>query len=102
MDNGYPHIEKRDGEAARLARVPRIRVAQIVMDYVFHGWSPDEICRHHPYLSPAEVHSAMAYYYDNQLEIDQEIARELKLDQELRDRTPPSPFLLRMRAKKAI
>jgi hypothetical protein len=44
----------------------------------------------------------MAYYYDNQLEIDQEIARELKLDQELRDRTPPSPFLLRMRAKKAI
>ena len=31
----YPHIEKSQGEPARLQRVPRIRVAQIVMDYQY-------------------------------------------------------------------
>jgi len=46
----YPHIEKPEGQSARLQRVPRIRVAQIVMDYLAHGWSADEICRQHPYL----------------------------------------------------
>ncbi len=41
----YPHIEKRPGEPARLQRVPRIRVAQLVMDYLAYGWSADEMCR---------------------------------------------------------
>ena len=30
----YPHIEKRANQPARLNRLPRIRVAQIVMDYI--------------------------------------------------------------------
>ena len=25
------------------------------MDYLSHGWSPDEMCRQHPYLTPAEA-----------------------------------------------
>ena len=29
--------------------------------------------RHYPYLKLAEVHSAMAWYYDHQPEIDAEI-----------------------------
>jgi len=72
----YPHIEKPEGDAARLARVPRVRVAQIVMDYLAHGWSAEEMCRQHPYLRPAEVHAALSYYYDHRQEIDGEIAAE--------------------------
>jgi hypothetical protein len=47
----HEHIEKAMGEPARLSRLPRIRVAQIVMDYLAHGWSPDELARHHPHLT---------------------------------------------------
>jgi hypothetical protein len=36
----YPHIEMPPDGVARLRRLPRIRVAQIVMDYLAHGWSP--------------------------------------------------------------
>ena len=72
----YPHIEKHEAEPARLKRLPRIRVAQIVMDYLAHGWSPDEMLRQHPYLRPAEVHAAMGYYFDHQDEIDAEIIAE--------------------------
>jgi hypothetical protein len=72
----YPHITKITGESAYLSRLPRIRVAQIVMDWLAHGWSADEICRQHPHLHPAEVHAAMAYYYDHSEEIDSEILAE--------------------------
>ncbi|MGC8643095.1 MAG: DUF433 domain-containing protein [Isosphaeraceae bacterium] len=73
----YPHIEKLGDQPARLDRLPRVRVAQIVMDYLAHGWSPDEMCRQHPHLTLVEAHAAMAYYFDHQVEIDQEIEAEL-------------------------
>ena len=74
---GYPHIIKEDGKTARLENHPRVRVAQIVMDYLAYGWSADEIHRQHPHLALAEVHAAMGYYYDNQAQIDAEITAEL-------------------------
>ena len=95
----YPHIEKLEGSPARLERMPRIRVAQIVMDYLNSGLSADEICIHYSHLKLAEVHSALAYYFDHQEEIDGELEEEQKLIEEWRKNTPPSPFMLRMKAQ---
>ncbi len=33
----YPHIEKIEHQPARLQRIPRIRAAQLVMDYLAYG-----------------------------------------------------------------
>src|SRR5438045_6189928 len=52
VEVSYPHIEKIEGSPARLERLPRIRVAQIVIDYLNHGWSADEICIHYPHSGP--------------------------------------------------
>lgn len=95
----YPHIEELPGQPARLERLPRIRVAQIVMDYLAHGWSPDEICRQHPYLKSAEVHAAMTYYFDHQPEIDSEIRDEWEDANREQLKLPCSPFLQRLIAK---
>ena len=95
----YRHIEETEGRPARLANFPRIRVAQIVMDVVGHGWTADEVCRQHPYLSPAEVHAASAYYYDNKDAIDEEIRAEWQAADTEAAAASPSPFFLRMRAK---
>jgi uncharacterized protein (DUF433 family) len=91
------HIEKVDGQPARLSRLPRIRVAQIVMDYLAHGWSPDEMCRHHSHLMPAEAYAAMAYYYDHQAEINTEIEAELAEGRAAMAAAPATPFVIRMR-----
>lgn len=80
IETSYQHIEKPIDAPARLKRLPRIRVAQIAMDYLAHGWSADEMCRQHPYLLPAEAHAAMAYYFDHQQEIDLEIREELQVN----------------------
>ena len=74
----YPHIVKQSGTAARLERHPRTRVAMIVMDYRARGLGPEEMVRHYPYLTLAEVHAAMAYYYDHQEDIDREIEAECR------------------------
>jgi hypothetical protein len=101
LDLTYPHIEKPGSDPARLQRIPRVRVAQIVMDYLAYGWSPDEMCRQHPYLLPAEVHAAMAYYFDHQDEIEREIQSEWQEAKHDRSRSARSPFLLRLRARGA-
>jgi hypothetical protein len=85
----YPHLEKIAGSPARLDRLPRIRVAQIVIDYLNDGWSADEICIHYPHLRRAEVHSAMAYYFDHQAEIDAEIEEEQKLIEQAQANAKP-------------
>jgi uncharacterized protein (DUF433 family) len=95
----YPHIEKPEGQPASLARVPRVRVAQVAMDYLAHGWSADEMCRQHPYLTLAEAHAAMAYYFDHQAEIDSEIHAELAMAREDRLAGGESPVILRLRAR---
>jgi hypothetical protein len=73
----YPHIVKEAGSPARLERYPRTRVAMIVMDYLGRGLGPEDIVRHYPYLTLAEVHSAMTYYHDHPDEINAEICGEL-------------------------
>ncbi|HET6249911.1 MAG TPA: DUF433 domain-containing protein [Tepidisphaeraceae bacterium] len=97
----YPHIEKTDGQPARLQRVPRVRVAQIAMDYIAHGWSADEMCRQHTYLNPSEVHAALGYYFDHQDEIDEEIRQESAEYEALMKQKPRSAFFLRMRSTRS-
>ena len=99
----YPHIVKIEGQPAHLERLPRVRVSQVAVEYVKHCSSPDEICFHYPHLKLAEVHSAMAYYFDHQAEIDAEIAEEQRMVEEWRKSLPPSPIETRIeRLRKAL
>jgi hypothetical protein len=95
----YPHIEVSADKQVRLKRLPRVRITQIVMDYLAYGWSVEEMCRQHPYLTPSEAHAAMAYYFDHQEEIDQEIGQEWEEAETAKAQSTPSPFLVRMRSK---
>jgi uncharacterized protein (DUF433 family) len=95
----YPHVIKAADEPARLEKHPRLRVSMIVTHYLAYGRSPDEICLHLPHLTPAEVYSAMTYYFDHSDEINAEIQAEIdQLDEE--DRTTPRPLVWhKLRAK---
>jgi uncharacterized protein (DUF433 family) len=42
-----------------------IKVAQIASEYEHLGMTPDEIVEAHPHLTLADVHAALAYYYDH-------------------------------------
>jgi uncharacterized protein (DUF433 family) len=84
---------------ARLIRVPRVRVSQLVADYLAYGWSPEEMCRQHPYLTLSEAHTVMAYYFDNNERIDQELRDEVEESKRERIGAGPSALATRLRAE---
>jgi uncharacterized protein (DUF433 family) len=51
------------------------RVIQVALDKITQGWDADEIHAQYPYLSLGQIHSALAYYYDHQEELNAEIDR---------------------------
>lgn len=68
----------------------RIRVQDVAIEHGWQAMSPEEICHQHPELTLAEVHSALAYYYDHRDEIHAEIAHDRESADEFRRRNPDS------------
>jgi len=62
-----------------------IKVIEVALDMIAEGWSPAEIQRQHDgSLSLAQIHAALAYYYDHQASFDEEIRRDLEEYEALR------------------
>lgn len=54
----------------------RIRVLDVVIWHEHQGLSPDEIVSQAPSLTLADVHAALAYYFEHREEIQEEIRSE--------------------------
>jgi uncharacterized protein (DUF433 family) len=61
----------------------KTKVTEVVLDKIAHGWSPEEMHLQHPHLSLAQIHSALAYYYEFKETIDDQIEREVREADEL-------------------
>lgn len=74
------HVVKTPGTCGGKARIAghRIRVQDIVL-WNEEGRSPEEIVGEFPQLSLADVHAALAYYFDHRDEIDAEIRADAEL-----------------------
>ncbi len=79
-DKSYGYIVKTPGICGGKPRIDghRIRVQDISVNHEYWGMSPDEICDAYPGVTLAQVHAALAYYYDHR----QEILDEIKSDEE--------------------
>jgi hypothetical protein len=79
-----------------------MKVIELVLDHIAYGWSPEELHLQHPHLSLGQIHSALAYYWDHQQELDQEIERRLRRVDELQKSLKPSTLRARLQAKGLI
>jgi len=88
--NAHPYVEQRPDIANGKAVIvgTRIKITQIAIEYERLGWAPDQIIDSHPHLTLAQVHDALSYYYDHQLELDAELLAEEKEVAALRQRYP--------------
>jgi uncharacterized protein (DUF433 family) len=96
----YPHIVKEPNASACLVNHPRTRVSMILADYLWRGWSAEEIVRQYPYLTLAETHAALGYYFDNREEIEDELVREYEASEAWKKQHPTSPLLVRLKMEK--
>ena len=78
----YPYIVKEKGYCGGKAAIgdTRVRVNNVVFLHK-QGKTAQEILVEYPDLSLAQAHSALAYYYDHQGEIDDELARDEGADE---------------------
>jgi uncharacterized protein (DUF433 family) len=79
------HVEIDENGVAWIAGA-NTKVIQVVLDKLAYGWSPEEIHFQHPRLSLAQIHSALAYYYENKNELDAEIKRQSQEAEALKPR----------------
>lgn len=81
----YPHI-KVTSEGFPYIEGTTTKVVEVVQDHLAHHWSAEDIHGQYPYLGLAQIHSALAYYYDHQREIDQDIDRRRRRAWAIKDR----------------
>jgi uncharacterized protein (DUF433 family) len=72
----HPHITNDPAICGGSAVIEgtRFPVRSVVIYVLRHGLTPEELVARFSHLNLAQVHDALAYYYDNREEIEREIA----------------------------
>jgi uncharacterized protein (DUF433 family) len=91
------HIDLDESGVARIVG-HRTKVIQIVMDKMSNNWNPEEIQAQYPHLSLAQIHAALAYYYDHQAELDGQIESDSADAERMRRHAGPSPVAEKLRS----
>jgi uncharacterized protein (DUF433 family) len=99
VETRYEHIVLDDSGVPRILGTT-MKIIELVLERSAYGWSPEELHFQHPYLSLGQIHSALAYYWDHQDELDQDIARRRSRIEELRRTTPTSSLVAHLKAQR--
>lgn len=93
------HIEIDEQGTAWIAD-SNTKVIEVVLDKLAYGWSPEEIHFQHPHLALAQIHAALADYYDHQDELDADIDRRHQEVDDLAAEAASSSLQQKLRALK--
>ena len=95
----YEHIVLDDAGVPSIGGTT-MKVVELVVEHLAHGWSPEELHFQHPYLTLGQIHSALAYYWDHHENLEQDIGRRLERADQFRRMAPPSSLADRLKANK--
>ena len=89
VQTSHPHVVCIEGICGGRPIIKKTRMSvSTLVHYYQNGLNTDEILDAFHFLTPAQVHDALSYYYDNHQHIDKEIA--LSQDEEYWiDKYPP-------------
>jgi uncharacterized protein (DUF433 family) len=94
----YRHIEV-DERGVPVIADSRFKVALLVEQMQAYGWDAQEAHVQHPQLTLAQIHSALAYYYDHQEHIDRYLQEARDDYEEARWRSGPSVLRQRLEGR---
>lgn len=92
----YEHVQLDDSGVPVIVGT-NMKVVELVMAQVAHGWSPEELHFQHTYLSLGQIHSALAYYWDHKAELDADIEQRRHYAEAERGKADPSPLTSKLR-----
>lgn len=91
----YEHIVLAEDGAPAIGGTT-MKVVELIAERLGYGWSPEELHVQHPHLSMAKIHSALAYYFDHQDELDRDVERRLAETDRIRKHMAPSRLQTRL------
>ncbi len=94
----YSHIVL-DDQAVPYLAATETKVIELVLDRMAYGWSAEEMHLQHPHLTLGQIHSALAYYWDHQDELDTDIQRRLEYVEQIRATSEPTPLVKKLKAQ---
>lgn len=97
----YEHIEV-DNKGVPFISGTTMKVIEILVEKLAHGWSAEEIHFQHPYLTLGQIYSALAYYADHQEEIERDVERRLQIGSGLQKEIAIPPIVERLKSKGLI
>jgi uncharacterized protein (DUF433 family) len=95
----YRYIELDTSGIAYVAGT-QTKVVEIVLEHLAYNWNAEEIHRQHPHLTLSQVYSALAYFYDHQQQIEEDIERRRARADSIFEQLGPSPLTAKLVAAK--
>lgn len=96
VETRYEHIEL-NATGVPVISGTTMKVIELVLAQIAHGWSPEELHFQFPHLSLGQIHSSLAYYWDHREQIDMEIERRLESVNRHKHITETTPLVTRLR-----
>lgn len=94
----YEHILLNEHQEPVIAGTT-MKVTELVLDHLAYGWSPEELHFQHPHVTLGQIHSALAYYWDHQADLDRTIKQRLQTVQQLQQASPSKSVAERLKAR---
>ena len=93
-----PHV-RTDAHGVAWIDDTNVKVIEVVLDRMANGWSAEEIHLQHPGLSLAQIHAALAHYFDHQTQMDAEISQQSEHVHRIREQAGESPLAIRLKGR---
>lgn len=101
IETRYEHVVLNQVQVPIIAGTT-MKVIELVLAHLAYGWSPEELHFQFPPLTLGQIHSALAYYWDHQEELDKDVERRLESVGQIRRSLRESPLVARLKAKGLI
>lgn len=94
----YEHVVMQEGDVP-IIEGTTTKIIDLVREVRAWGWSPEEICYQHPYLTLGQIHSALAYYWEHKEELDKDIERREEHTHKIQQELGPSPVAVHLKSQ---
>ena len=79
-----------------------MKVVELITSHITYGWSPEELHFQYPHIGLGQIYSALAYYWDHQEALENDIQERLKKVETLKQQAPPSRIAQKLRDRGII
>ena len=85
----YKHIQLDDNQVPTIEG-STMKVVELVTSHLTYGWSPEELHFQYPHIALDKIYSALAYYWDHQTALDNNMKQHLEKVKDLQRQAPIS------------